>query len=391
MNLRDAFQFVERLSEDAGQPLNAVALRQVHQLVMKGEKAANPGRFRQENVAISQTTFVPPDFVQVDSLCGAMLDRFGSDEFSGMSPIGQAVEAHARFVSIHPFADGNGRVARLLANYFMWRRKLPGFLLPWENRERYYDALEECNSKEPGLWGNLTDLTNLFCDVLEGTVEQLEESDANETDLGGEAAVIDQNQGDSEFSRLIAGLKGSGKARPLNFKEQYDDWYNSMSGVVAEVKELADQLSRVFKAEWQGEVQTKGYPIIDLDTYRSIRKRERFARTWCLKIGFDLLVDEEELVFYFGPSSKAADEANEALRGTCSMHVSRFSSEESYHIQVGRQAWSRLLEVTHDGSELGVIIRDQATGATAYANDSRARVENWFGILVKDLLESRKA
>ena len=391
VNLRDAFQFVQRLAEDALQPFNAVALRQIHQLVMKGEKAATPGRFRQENVAISQTTFVPPDFLQVDALCNSMFDRFSSSSFNDLSPIGQAVEAHARFVSIHPFADGNGRVARLLANYFMWREELPGFLLPWENRERYYDALEECNSKEPGLWGNLTDLTNLFCDVLEGTVEQLEESDAEASDPGDGTAVVDQNQGDSEFGRLIADLKGSGKARPLNFKEQYADWFNSMSGVVAEVKELADQLSRVFKAEWQGEVQTKDYPIIDLDTYRAIRMRERFARTWCLKIGFDFLVDEDELVFYFGPSSKAAEEVNQALRRTCSLHISRFSVEESYHIQVGQQQWSRLLEVTHDGSELGVVMRDPVTNTTAYANDERARVANWFGILVKDLLDSRKA
>ena len=391
VNLREAFRFVEQLAEDPDQHLTAVSLRQIHQLVMKGEQAASPGRFRKENVAISQTTFVPPDFVQIEPLSQAMLDRFRSDEFGELAPIVQAVEAHARFVSIHPFSDGNGRVARLLANYFMWRRNLPGFLLPWENRERYYDALEECNSKEPGLWGNLTDLTNLFCDVLEGTVEQMEEAEADRLGAVDEATVVDSNPLDSEFARLITDLKGSGKARPLNFREQYEDWFNTMSAVVSEVKELSGQLSRVFRTEWQGEVMVTDYPIIELDTYRAIRTRQRFARTWCLKIDFDLLVDQEELVFYFGPSSKLAEELNPLLRHTCSLHVSRFSSDVSYHVQVARQQWSRVLEVTHDGSDLGVILKGERGKTPLYAQDERARVENWFGMLVKDLLESRKS
>ena len=357
---------------------------------MNGEEAASPGSFRKENVEISQTTFVPPDFVQVEPLIHTMLDHFKSDDFRELPPIIQAVEAHARFVLIHPFSDGNGRVARLLANYFMWRQKLPGFLLLWENRERYYDALEECNSKEPGLWGNLTDLANLFCDAFEGTVEQIGEVEVDEVDVIGEVTVVDRSERDSEFTRLMMELKDSGKARPLEFEEQYEGWFNAMSAVLSEVKELSAQLSRVFKTEWQGEVRVKDYPIIELETYRAIRTRQRFARTWCLKLDFDFLVDEEELVFYFGPSSKMAGELNSALRRTCSLHISRFSSDLSHHVQVGQQQWSRLLEITHDGSELGVILRDNKTNAPLYAQDQMARTENWFGILVKDLLGSRK-
>ena len=271
----------------------------------------------------------------------------------------------------------------------MWKVDLPGVLLPWENRERYYDGLEECNSKEPGLWGNLTDLMNLFCDVLEGTVEQLEETVVGAGEVADESAVVDDHQDDSEFSRLIADLKGSGRARPLKFEEQYDDWFNTMSAVVSEIKELSGQLSRVFRAEWQGDIYLKDYPILDVDTYRAIRARQRFPRTWCLKMALNFLSDEEELVFYFGPSSRLAEELNPGLLGTCSLHVSRFSADVSRHVQVGQQEWSRLIEITHDGSSLGVILKDQSTKEMCYATDERARVENWFGMLVKDLLESR--
>ena len=390
VNLRDAFRFVQDLSHET-QAFSAVTLRQIHELTMKGDDRASPGSFRKENVAISQTSFVPPDFVQVDQLCQDMLDRLNSDEFNLLSPIIQAVEAHARFVSIHPFSDGNGRVARLLANYFMWRENLPGILLPWENRDRYYDALEECNSKEPGLWGNLTDLINLFCDVLESSVEHLEEMEADAEDAVDESAVVEDHQGDSEFTKLIAELKDSGKSTPLKFEEQYDNWFNAMSSVISEVKELSSQLSRVFRAEWQGAVHAKDYPLIDLDTYRAIRTRQRFARTWCLKIELDFLSDYEELVFYFGSSSRLAHELNLGLRRTCSLHVSRFVPEVSRHVQVAQQQWSRLMEITHDGSNIGVVLRDQSTKEASYVSDEGARVENWFGMLVKDVIDSRTA
>ena len=390
VNLRNAFQFVEELSGDRQRPFSMVTLRQIHELVMKGMEEAWPGQFRHENVAISKTTFVPPDFLQVDQLCQEMLVRFESKEFAALSPILQAVEAHARFVSIHPFADGNGRVARLLVNYFMWRADLPGLLLPWENRDRYYDALEECNSKEPGLWGNLTDLTNLFCDVLEESIDQIEQARGDSDDVAQEAAVVETTgNDDSEFGRLIADLKVGGTAVRLNFEEQYEDWLHTMSGVISDLKELTGQLSRVFRAEFGGTVYVRDFPLIDIETYRSIRARERTTRTWCLGITLDFLSETEELIFYFGANSKLAEELKKGLRKTCSMHIGRFVAEASRHVPVSRQDWSRLLEVTHDGSDLGVLLRDPPASKPAYVTDERARVENWFGILVRDLLDSR--
>ena len=390
VNLRDAFHYVEKLSNDT-QPFNAVTLRQIHELVMRGDERASPGSFRKENVAISQTTFVPPDFVQIDQLAQEMFERFNSNDFLVLPPIIQAVEAHARFVSIHPFADGNGRVARLLANYFMWRQNLPGFLLPWENRERYYDALEECNSKEPGLWGNLTDLIALFCDVFEVSVEQLEDMELEAEENSEESTVVDGHHNDTDFSRLIEEIKGSGKATPLKFDEQYDDWSNKMSAVVSEIKELSAQLSRAFRTEWQGEVYAKDYPIIDIDTYRAIRTRQRYSRTWCIKIVMTFLIDEEEIVFYFGNSSRLAEELNPKLKRTCSLHISIFDREQSRHVDVSELPWSRLMEITHDGSNLGVIIRDLSQNQSSYASDERAWVANWFGMLVKDLIEYKKS
>jgi Fic family protein len=51
------------------------------------------------------------------------------------------VRLHATFVRIHPFADGNGRLARLVANLPVLRAGLPPIIIPREQRKEYIDAL----------------------------------------------------------------------------------------------------------------------------------------------------------------------------------------------------------------------------------------------------------
>jgi Fic family protein len=51
------------------------------------------------------------------------------------------IRLHAAFVRIHPFADGNGRLARLVANLPVLRAGLPPIIIPREQRKEYIDAL----------------------------------------------------------------------------------------------------------------------------------------------------------------------------------------------------------------------------------------------------------
>ena len=55
---------------------------------------------------------------------------------------------HYQFEAIHPFADGNGRISRLLMNFVLHRHGYPLLNIPYIGRSSYYGALERSQTKE---------------------------------------------------------------------------------------------------------------------------------------------------------------------------------------------------------------------------------------------------
>jgi len=50
--------------------------------------------------------------------------------------------AHCRFVSIHPFGDGNGRISRLIMNYILLKHNYPLLMIKNTDRRPYFKSLE---------------------------------------------------------------------------------------------------------------------------------------------------------------------------------------------------------------------------------------------------------
>ena len=59
-----------------------------------------------------------------------------------------AFKAHQRLVSIHPFNDGNGRTSRLLMNYVQRYYGQPLTIVFREDRQAYFEALEQSRVTE---------------------------------------------------------------------------------------------------------------------------------------------------------------------------------------------------------------------------------------------------
>ncbi len=64
------------------------------------------------------------------------------EQFYTAHPVVQASYIHYGFVCVHPFSDGNGRVARALASAFLYRQPGSPLVIFDDQKLNYYDALE---------------------------------------------------------------------------------------------------------------------------------------------------------------------------------------------------------------------------------------------------------
>jgi Fic family protein len=107
----------------------------------KGSYKTQPNHVRLAEGAIHP--YAPVD--QVPSEMHRLLEQIRTLEFESAHPVTQASYIHYAFVVIHPFADGNGRVARALASVFFFRAHSIPFLVFANQRKPYFDVLHQAD------------------------------------------------------------------------------------------------------------------------------------------------------------------------------------------------------------------------------------------------------
>jgi Fic family protein len=65
-----------------------------------------------------------------------------------LHPIKKAAFVHYELVRIHPFFDGNGRVARLLSNLFLIQNGYPPIVVKKTDRKKYYQTLKKADQRD---------------------------------------------------------------------------------------------------------------------------------------------------------------------------------------------------------------------------------------------------
>ena len=92
---------------------------------------------------------------ETPALMTDLVDWYNQAEASqALHPVELVALFHYRYIRIHPFEDGNGRMARLLVNYILARHKYPMLVVRHRNKEQYLDALHESDvrvGKAPSL------------------------------------------------------------------------------------------------------------------------------------------------------------------------------------------------------------------------------------------------
>jgi Fic family protein len=153
------FEALDKIPNFASRnPFTLKDLLEVHKTVTKNtlEKSEYEGDLRPVQVIIGnpvtkEITFRPPKTEEVLQLVEDFLKWFNSPKIDELNPVIVSGLIHYELVRIHPFIDGNGRTARIMATMLLYKR---GFDLKRffalddyyvHDRNSYYDALQTVN------------------------------------------------------------------------------------------------------------------------------------------------------------------------------------------------------------------------------------------------------
>lgn len=150
---------LEAISQDL--PLTQNFIRQLHKVLLRedykvyrklpgGEYTSyivHAGQYKtRPNSVITPTgerfEYASPE--ETPALMTDLVDWYNKEEEKGeMSPVELAALFHYRYIRIHPFEDGNGRIARLLVNYILSRHDYPMIVVRSRKKKEYLTALNE--------------------------------------------------------------------------------------------------------------------------------------------------------------------------------------------------------------------------------------------------------
>lgn len=182
-NIENAMSFIEENVKDY--PINRAFISEMHKMVVdtlspppNGEGDYTPGEYRKINLKINKSNHQPPDWLRIEDYMKELFDFIQREDGTKYDLLKAAI-AHHRFVWIHPFGNGNGRVVRLFTYAMLVKtgfnisvgRIINPTAVFCSNRNDYYNHLSEADiGSEAGIlsWSEY---------VLKGLKEEIEKID----------------------------------------------------------------------------------------------------------------------------------------------------------------------------------------------------------------------
>lgn len=156
-------KMVKEMALDKEQPLTEYFIRTLHKTLLREDYTVykqlpdntstyyivHAGQYKtRPNSVITATgerfEYASPE--ETPALMTDLLQWYNEEEQKKqMSPIELASLFHYRYIRIHPFEDGNGRISRLMVNYILYRHGYPMIVVKSSDKNNYLTALNKCD------------------------------------------------------------------------------------------------------------------------------------------------------------------------------------------------------------------------------------------------------
>lgn len=281
INLADACVYLQDCL-DENVDLSVFLIKELHQKLLSNLDIKNAGKFRTIDVAISGAIVKPPSCLDVESLVSQIVEI---EKSMDAHPIHKAAWIHWAMARVHPFIDGNGRIARLIQDYILLKnRYIPASVQPEDREKNYYEALEKADL------GNGEELLEVVAkNILRMSQRYL--------------TIIREEKSRSSWIKDMA-KAASEKVRQTehrNFlitQKTFDSLKLEFSNVCTE---LNAELSIMF-------VGFKDYGSIDFDKYQRLKTKGRASQTWFFGLRFVYGEVEQRFIFWFATHYNSRDD-----------------------------------------------------------------------------------
>ncbi|GHU29299.1 hypothetical protein FACS189497_07020 [Betaproteobacteria bacterium] len=191
--------------------------------LLKGEYKTLPNNPRRPDGEMHD--YCPPELTKEEM---ENLVRMYQEAESTYSPEVRSAWLHHRFTQIHPFQDGNGRVARALASLVFLREGLFPLVVRESDRKEYIEALETADG------GDLSSLVSFFARQQRDSILKA---------IGLEQQVQQSKQADQIISSALAILKSNLSEEKKKLPRVFEHAEKLFSVVNSKFKELATSLN----------------------------------------------------------------------------------------------------------------------------------------------------
>lgn len=300
-------------------PLTETFIRQLHQTLLREDYTVyrksqdgqttsyiiHAGQYKTRPNSVITVTgerFEYASSEETPALMSDLIAWYNAAEAEGkLTPIELAALFHYRYIRIHPFEDGNGRIARLLVNYILARHHYPMIVIKSKDKDNYLTALNRCDvaiSLIPSV-GAHAELSQIqpFVEYLERCLER-----ALTTCI--KAAKGENIEEEDDFEKQLAILKRAAK-KEVDEKEDQDTFHNKVDIFNLFHRPFADKLLNTLKplTDLFGVPEVYYYMSIDRDDINPGRvfvlsEKEELTLSNMSEEYTNILIDAKSIVFY---------------------------------------------------------------------------------------------
>ena len=287
-NLGQATDYLEDLVSNPANPIMERDIREIHHLVLKGIDDDNAGKYRTVPVKISGSEFSPPgpesiaaEMQEVGSWLAEATVPGKKFPFASADGILAGAVAHTWFVHVHPFIDGNGRVARLLMNLVLMRFGVPIAIISRDDRLRYYDALETAQASD------LSSFVALLCECVHESLEEYEDA-------------AKEQKGQEQWARSLAERFEAQEAARL--RNEHEVWRSAMDLLMGYMRQTAGMISGSASA---ARICFREFGHLEVEKYMRLKSGQSAKRTWFFRVDFRSGERTARYLFFFASPSHA--------------------------------------------------------------------------------------